>query len=139
MVPFSRRGIARRTQRFLPEGAVIRHIVCGQGFVPWWQMIPLLGDFYVWPWHGFRIIAITDDAMYLLSASHWWRWAPKELLQTLPREFEFSPRIGRGFTRVDLGEERVWVPLTFKSDMRAADADLREGIVGPPKAPSGQA
>lgn len=136
MVPFSRQGIARRTQRFLPADAVISHVVCGQAFAPWWQMIPVIRDFYVWPWHGFRIIAITDDALYLLSATHWWRWTPKELLQTLPRDYEFTPHIGTTFTRVELGGQPIWIPLTFKTDMWAADNDLREGIAGGTTAPA---
>ena len=90
-------------------------------------MIPILGDFYVWPWHGFRIIAVTDDAMNLLSATHWWRWKPKEFMRKLPRDFLFTPHIGRTFTHLDLAADTVWVPLTFKSDMRDAHADLRSG------------
>lgn len=136
MVPFSRQGIVRRTQGFLPADAVISHVVCGQAFAPWWQMIPILRDFYVWPWHGFRIIAITHDAMYLLSATHWWHWKPKELLETLPRAFEFTPHIGTAFTCVELGGQRIWIPLTFKSDMWAADADLRAGVAGGTTAPA---
>lgn len=76
---------------------------------------------------------VTDDAMYLLAASHWWRWQPKEVLETLARDYEFGPRfaawpVRAGFTRLDLAAETVWVPVTFKPDMQAADGDLRSGV-----------
>jgi hypothetical protein len=125
LLPFSRFAIAESASRFLPEGAVIRHIIRGQIFSPWWRLIPVLGKLYVSPVQGYRIVAITDDAMYVLAATYWLRWQPKRLVTTLPRETRFGQLTGPA-TRLRLGAEVFWLFWRFYVDARASDEDLDE-------------
>lgn len=122
-LPFSRMELARRASRFLPEGAAIRHVVRGQVYSPWWRAIPILGLFYVAPVEAYRVVAVTDDAIYVLAATRWFRWQPKRLIATLPRDTQFG--FLRGFaTRVILGDERIWLFWRFYVDARSSDAEL---------------
>lgn len=130
MLPFSRVAVARRAARFLPEGAVIRHVVRGQIFSPWWRSIPIVNLFYVSPVEGYRVIAVTDDAMYVLAATRWVRWQPKRLIATLPRDTRFGSL--RGFASVvTLGEERIWLFWRFYVDARMSDAALNDARSAP--------
>jgi hypothetical protein len=125
LLPFSRFAIAERASRFLPAGVEIRHIVRGQIFSPWWRLIPILGNFYISPVQGYRIVAVTDDAMYVLAATYWFRWQPKRLVTTLPRETRFGPLRGPA-TRLTLGAEAFWLFWRFYVDARASDEELDE-------------
>lgn len=122
LVPFSRLGIARRSAPFLPHDAVIRHLFCAQVFSPWWRFPPW-GLLYVSPVMGYRVVAVADDAIYILAASRWLRWHPKRLLRTLPRHTTFGPLRGP-WTRLALGSESAWVFGRFYGDVRASDADV---------------
>lgn len=87
-----------------------------------WRQIPVLGWLYVSPIQGYRVIAVTDDAMYVLAASYWFRWKPRRLVATLPRETRFGPLGGvGGVTRMRLGKETFWLPWRFYDDARASD------------------
>jgi hypothetical protein len=123
LLPFSRFAIAERALRFLPEGAHVRHIVRGQIFSPWWRAIPIVGWLYVSPVQGYRIVAVADDAMYVLAATYWFRWQPKRLVTTLPRNTRFGPLTGPA-TRLKLGAEAFWLLWRFYIDARASDDDL---------------
>jgi hypothetical protein len=125
LLPFSRFAIAERASRFLPDGADIRHIVRGQIFSPWWRLTPILGWFYVSPVHGYRIVAVTNDAMYVLAATYWFRWQPKRLVTTLPRNTRFGLLTGPA-TRLKLGAEAFRLPWRFYVDARASDDDLAQ-------------
>ena len=86
-------------------------------------MIPIVGLLYVSPVQGYRVIAVTDEAMYVLSATRWVRWQPKRLISTLPRTTRFGSL--RGFaTRVSIGDEGIWLFWRFYVDARMSDAEL---------------
>jgi hypothetical protein len=84
-----------------------------------------------------RIIAVADEAVFIIEATAWTRWEPKRLLQVLPRNLAFGPVHGV-YARIRVADEWLWVPWRFFAEVRAADADLdRLGLTphewsGPP-------
>jgi hypothetical protein len=75
---------------------------------------------------GWRIVAVADDAIYVLVASFWFKWRPTRLLRTLPRSTYFGPMAGP-WSRIQLGSESAWVFWRFSPDVRAADAKTLRG------------
>jgi hypothetical protein len=114
--------IAQRCEPFLPPGAVIRHVF---GASPYPRFLPAIIGLPLTLLHGDRIVAVTDDAVFVLRATHWWGWTPKRLLRTLPRDTRFGPVNGMVVTRIPLGGELLRVGWRFFPDVEAADHDLR--------------
>lgn len=75
---------------------------------------------------GWRVVAVSDDAIYVLEARFWWKWRPKRLLRTLPRTTYFG-MMGGPWTKIRLGPETAYVNMRFFKDVRAADLDVLRG------------
>jgi hypothetical protein len=127
-VPPHRAYIARRSQRFLPPGMVVRQVFGAQRFFPW--LIGPLELLYT-PFMRWRVVAVADDGIYVLKATYWLTWRPKRLLRRLPRPTRLGPVSGI-WPRIQLGPERVWVNWRFFDDIDAADYDLRLALSGDP-------
>jgi hypothetical protein len=109
--------LATRSQPLLPDGATIRHVFVGQtGPNPMWLAVTSFILFSV----KYRVVAVTDDAIYVMHSSKM-KLAPKEIVATLPRSTRIGPMSGL-WTRVQLGDERVWINKRFRKDVEAADA-----------------
>jgi hypothetical protein len=70
-----------------------------------------------------RIVAVTRENMYVLSASYWFRWRAKRLIRVVPRQTRLGPPSGV-YTRLDVGGETIWVHARFHSEIAAADSEL---------------
>jgi hypothetical protein len=106
-----------RSQPLLPEGAVIRQAFsCQTGPNPMWAAITA----FIFVSIKYRIVAVTDDAIYVMDSSKL-KLAPKQIIATLPRSTRIGPVSGL-WTRVQLGDERVWINKRFRKDVEAADA-----------------
>jgi hypothetical protein len=111
--------LAERSQPLLPPNARIRQaFVCQTGPNPFLFLVTYLTMF----WIQFRIVCVADDAIYVLRSSKF-RYAPKELVSTLPRQQTLGPVSGL-WGRIDLAGERHWVNKRFHKDIEAADAAL---------------
>jgi hypothetical protein len=116
-MPSQRVYIAERAQAFLPSGAVIRQVFGVQRAFP----IPIsFINAIVTPLMGWRVVAVSDDAVYVLEASFWFKWRPKRLLRTLPRTTYFG-MMGGPWTKIQLGPETAYVNWRFFKDVRAAN------------------
>jgi hypothetical protein len=119
-VPERRAYIAERAQRFLPSGTVIRQIFGAQRAFP----VPLtLIRVIVTPLMGWRVVAVADDAIYVLDATFWLSWRPTRLLRKLPRATHFGPMSGIWHS-IQLGSEKVWISMRFFDDVTASDTFL---------------
>jgi hypothetical protein len=134
-VPQHRQDLAVRAARFLPPGSVIRQVFGAQCFTPWLvgPLLVLYAPFMTW-----RLVAVADEGIFILSASNWFLWHPKRVLLVLPRRTELGP-VGGLWSRIQLGSERAWVNWRFFSDLRAADAEIAripaEGDMAPVMVP----
>lgn len=113
--------IAERCERFLPPGTVIRHVFGGH---PYPRLIPGLLRLPLAMIRGERIVAVTDDAIYVLRATQWWTWRPTRLLRTLPRNTRLGPVQGMLYAPIPLCGERLRVSWRFFPAIEAADLDL---------------
>jgi len=114
-------AIARRCERFLPPGTVIRHVF---GAFPYPMLLPGILRLPFGVVRGDRIVAVTDDAIHVLRCSWWRSWRPTRLLHTLPRNTRLGPVEGLLFAPIPLGGERLRVPWRFFPAVEAADLDL---------------
>ena len=133
-VPQHRQYLAERVARLLPPGALIRQVFGAQCFTPWlFGPLSLIYVFYT-PFMTWRLVAVTDEGIFVLSASYWFGWRPKRLLRVLPRRAQLGP-VGGPWARIQLGPERVWVNWRFFPDLRGADAGIQtlpaEGEIAP--------
>jgi hypothetical protein len=122
-MPSQRVYVAERVQPFLPTGTVIRQVFGVQRSVP----IPIaVINVILTPLRGWRVVAVTDEAIYVLAASYWLTWRPKRLLRTLPRTTYFGLMDGP-YTKIQLGPESAWVFWRFYKDVEAANAQTLRG------------
>jgi hypothetical protein len=120
--------LAARSQPLLPGGTQIRQVfLCQTGPNP----LLFILTYLIYFWIQFRIVCVTDDAIYVLRSSKV-RNAPKEVIARLPRQQQLGPVSGL-WAKIDIGGERHWVNKRFHSDIEAAD----RGLSGAP--PVGQA
>jgi hypothetical protein len=121
--------LAARVQPLLPPGSQVRHtIVCQTGPNPWFFLLTYL----VYFWIQYRIVAVTDDAIYVVRASKV-TVRPQEVIATLPRQTRLGPVSGL-WAKIELLGERLWVNKRFQKEIEAADAAARQFI--PPAAPA---
>ncbi len=125
-MPRQRVYVAERFQPFLPPGTVIRQVFGVQRAVP----IPIsFINAIVTPLMGWRVVAVCDDAMYVLESTFLFKWRPKRLLRTLPRTTYFG-MMGGPWTKIRLGPETAWVNWRFFKDVRAANIKALRGPFG---------
>ncbi|MHB8456987.1 MAG: hypothetical protein ACYDBS_04775, partial [Acidimicrobiales bacterium] len=71
----------------------------------------------------YRVIAVTDRAIVVLSASISRPSFPKEVLERLPRATLLGPTSGMLWSPIGVpGQRRTWVHRRFYGDVAAADA-----------------
>jgi hypothetical protein len=123
--------LATRSQPFLPPGSRIRQtFVCQTGPSPWMFLITYIVFFFI----KYRIVAVTEDAIYVLRSSKM-TMTPKELIATLPRQTQLGPVSGM-WGKLDLLGERHWVHKRFHKDIAAADYEAAQfGATAPAPAP----
>lgn len=123
-VPPHRAYIATRVERLIPPGTTVRQVFGGQCLFPY-----LVGPIAALclPFIRWRVVAVADDAIYVFSATYWWRWRPRRLLRRVPRGTRLGPVAGI-WSQIQLGRERVWVSWRFFDDIDAADRDLDRAL-----------
>ncbi len=128
-VPQRRHYLARRVARFLPPETLIRQVFGAQCYTPW--LVGPLSVLYILytPLMRWRLVAVTDDGIFVVSASYWSGWRPKRVLRVLPRRTQLGP-VGGPWARIQLGPERVWVNWRFFPDLRAADDEIPRAAPG---------
>lgn len=112
--------LAERAAPFLPQGSQVRQVfVCQTGPNPWFFLITYLTIF----WIKYRLVAVTQDGIYVLEGSKFTGGAkPKSLVGTMPRATQLGPVSGV-YGKVNLLGERHWVHKRFHKDVTAADAE----------------
>jgi hypothetical protein len=111
-----------RTQQMLPDEPV-RYAFTGQtGLRPTWAWV---ADWLI-VLNRPRIVAVTDDAVVVMKAGQlrWQRKTPKAILQRLPRATRLGPVGRRGYTRITLADERIWVSGVTHPLIEKADAEI---------------
>jgi|SRR5579884_3928642 len=116
--------LLERTREKLP-GERVQAVVTGQtGIRPTWRFL----DEWLVVLNRPRIIAVTDNAIVVFKAGQfrWGRTHPKQELYRVPRSTKLGP-FKHGWTKVDLGQERIWVhrrayPLLERADQTAGVA-----------------
>lgn len=109
--------LASRSQPLLPPNSSIRQVfMCQTGPSPYWFLLTYL----VFPWIKYRIVCVTDDAIYILRAGKFAPSFPKELVETTPRAQQLGPVSGL-WAQLHLQGERHWVNKRFHKDIEAAD------------------
>ncbi len=110
-----------RVQPHLEPGEKITQIFLGQtGPSPWWVMVTWLILIFG---AKYRVVAVTDRAIRVFSASGWVPSKPKELIQTLPLNTTMSNPSGL-WAKVNIGSEEMWVHKRFHGDVNSARAAL---------------
>lgn len=106
-----------RVAPVLPPGTDVRHVIlCQTGPSPWFFLVTYLTFF----WIHYRVVAVTDDAIYVLRASKLTA-RPKEVITTLPRQTRLGPVSGL-WGKTELMGERHWVHKRFHNEIAAIDA-----------------
>ena len=122
--------LVARSQPLLPPGSRIKYtFVCQTGPSPWFFLLTYLTIF----WISYRIVCVTDDAIYVLRSSKL-TFQPRELVATLPRQTQLGPVSGF-WARIDLMGERHWVNKRFHKDIEAADYEARQFATPAPPPP----
>ena len=123
--------LVARSEPLLPPGSHIRHtFVCQTGPSPWFFLLTYLTIF----WISYRIVCITDDAIYVLRSTKL-TFKPRELVATLPRQTQLGPVSGL-WGKIELMGERHWVHKRFHKDIEAADHEAhRLATQAPPPPP----
>jgi len=112
--------LAERAAPFLPQGSQVRQVfVCQTGPSPWFFLLTYLTIF----WIKYRLVAVTQDGIYVLEGSKLTGGAkPKSLVGTIPRATQLGPVSGV-WGQINLLGERHWVHKRFHKDVTAADAE----------------
>lgn len=113
-----RNKLVTRSQPLLPPNSNVRQVFqCQTGPSPYWFLLTYL----VLPWIKYRIVCVTDDAIYVIRANKLVPSFPKELIETVPRDQQLGPVSGLWAPMQLLGE-RHWVAKRFHKDIEAADS-----------------
>ena len=112
--------LAERAAPFLPQGSQVRQVfVCQTGPSPWFFLLTYLTIF----WIKYRLVAVTQDGIYVLEGSKLTGGAkPKSLVGTIPRATQLGPVSGV-WGQINLLGERHWVHKRFHKDVTATDAE----------------
>ena len=125
--------LAARSQPLLPPGSRIRHaFVCQTRPRPSYVTINFLTYFLI----SYRIVCITDDAIYVLRSSKL-RLEPREVLAILPRRTQLGPVSGT-WTEIQLMGQRHWVNMRFYRHIEDADYEAHLATRAPSQPPTGQ-
>jgi len=122
--------IIARTAPFLPEGEWIEHVFLAQTAHPF--KVGLLGPILLGGRLSYRVVAVTDTAIHVLTAGSVRTTTPKRLLRTIDRATRIGPVQGL-WAPITLGDERLWVGVRFHKEVRAADEWATPGTAVPPK------
>jgi hypothetical protein len=115
--------IADRSRPFITGDAPVRQtFLCQTGPNPFFFILTYLIIFAI----QYRIVVVTDDAIYLLKAGKFRPAQPKELVAKLPRQQQLGPVKGL-WSAVHLNGERHWVHKRFHKDVEAADQAMAAG------------
>lgn len=112
----------------LEPGEQPRYVFTGQtGIKPSFRWI----SFWLVIANKARIVAVTDRRIAVMKAGQlrWRRMHPKALLYSLPRATPLHHG-SRGWTKVSLGEERIWISRRAYPAMDSANAEIAQ----PPEA-----
>ena len=111
--------LRERSQPFLEPGEEIHHVFLAQaGPSPWLFALSALLGFLM----KYRVVAVTDRSVVLLSASPWVPSKPKELVARLPKSTKIGPVSGV-WAKVQLQGEKYYIHKRFHKDVEAADAE----------------
>jgi hypothetical protein len=122
--------LVEQCQPLLPAGITIEHaFVCQTARYPWLFIVNYLTYLTIF-WIRFRVVCVTDDAIYVLRGSKF-AVRPREVVATLPRATRFGPVSGR-WAQIELLGNRHWVHKRFHDEVRATDraAPLRSSMDG---------
>jgi len=108
----TKQRLIERAQPFLPPGTQIRQIFGGETrspvlFIGLLFLAILPGAIIFMLINRNRIIAVTQDAIYVLSIGSFAWSKPKRVLRVLPRATRFGPASGT-WPKINVGPERLW-------------------------------
>lgn len=111
-----------RTEKMLEPGEQVEQVFLAQsGPDPNLVFLTYLVLFF----SKFRVVAVTDRSIVVLSAGLWRQSFPKGVVERLPRSTRLGPPSGALWSRVNLpGTKKTWVHRRFYHDVEAADAAL---------------
>jgi hypothetical protein len=120
-----KRRMIERAEPLLPSGTQIRQIVTASTRSPvlWIGLVILLailpGALVFTMISKNRIIAVSQDAIYVLDCGHF-GYRPKGVLRVLPRATRLGPAGGL-WTKINAGPEKLWAGNP--AELTAADAE----------------
>jgi hypothetical protein len=125
----TKQRLIERAQPFLPPGTQIRQIFGGETrspvlFIGLLFLAILPGAIIFMLINRNRIIAVTQDAIYVLSIGSFAWSKPKRVLRVLPRATRFGPASGT-WPKINVGPERLWTSnrAGWFAEINAADAE----------------
>jgi len=127
--PRGRQQMIDRAEPLLPPGAQIRQIfpagTKGIGlFVALVLLLAILPGALLFALiNRNRLIAVTQDAIYVLDCGHGKK--PKRVLMTLPRPTHLGSAGGM-LIKITAGPETLWVAQRFAAELAAADAGVAQ-------------
>jgi hypothetical protein len=126
----AKRQMIERAKPLLPPGAEVRQIfLAGTKGVGLFILLAVLlaivpGALLFALLNQNRLIAITDDAIYVLDCGHGAK--PKRVLVTLPRATRLGQGTGGIANKIQVGSETLWVGQKFRAELATADADITQ-------------
>ncbi|MGH8997974.1 MAG: hypothetical protein ACRDY7_01125 [Acidimicrobiia bacterium] len=113
--------LRERAQEFLEPGEQIQQVFPAQTGNPLFVLIPILLLLKV----RYRVVAVTDRAVVVLSAPWWWPYRVTGLVSRLERSTPLVLSPGNmGWGTVELGEVKLYVQKRFHEDVEAAAGGL---------------
>lgn len=112
--------LAERSYPYLQPGEQIQQVFLAQaGPSPYFSLLTYIILF----WVKYRIVAVTDRSITVLTGGKFVPSKPKGLLATFPRNLVFGEQKGLWGTTEATGE-KLYVHKRFHKDVAAADAAL---------------
>ena len=119
-----RNRLVKQSQALLPPGTQIRHsFLCQKAPKVWFFIVNYLTYLTIF-WIQYRIVCVTDDAIYVLRGTKF-AIKPQEVLATLPRRTKLGPVSGR-WAKIQLMGDTFWVHKRFHDQITAADLEAPE-------------
>jgi len=133
----TKQRLIERTQPLLPPGTQIRQIFTGSTQSPF-LLFGLMLFFAVLPGaiifmliNRNRVIAVTQDAVYVLNLGSFAWSKPKRVLRVLPRTTRFGP-VGGIWAKINVGTEHLRVGDNAGAYAEVAAADAEAALLGAP-------
>jgi hypothetical protein len=119
-----REKLTERAQPWLEDGEQVEGVFLAQtGPTPY--LTGFLGVLGMLAFVKRRIVVVTDRAIVVLKAGSLSGTNAKEVVARLPRQTPIGPTSGL-WSKIELGDESMWVNRRFQKDVEAADVRLTQ-------------